>query len=276
MQARLDVGAVIRRVFDIYVDQASVLMPAAAAVFAVTGIISALLIAASPGLALVALLLSVVAITLFTGMVVELVADVQDGRRDATAGALLRAVTPVFGKLVLVGVVAGIGIVLGLILFIVPGLILITIWSVAAPVVVLERPDGLGALARSRELVRGNGWQVFAVIFILFILVTIVAGAIEAGAESAGSGVGLVVRVVVGILTAPLSALAAAVLYFQLRAAAVPPPAPAGPSPDDRVRAAEEPPVADGEPPAQPALRPPATGLEQRSEEQGRNPFGAP
>ncbi len=286
MQTRIDVGAVIRRVFDIYVDQASVLMPAAAAVFAVTGILSSVLIAAAAGLALVSLLLSVIAITLFTGMVVELVADVQDGRRDATAGALLRAATPVFGKLVLVGVVAGIGIVLGLILFIVPGLILITIWSVAAPVVVLERPDGLGALGRSRELVRGNGWQVFAVIFILFILVTLIASAIEAAAGSPDSGVGLVVRVIIGILTAPLSALAAAVLYFELRgpgasvAGAVPSATRDG-QPDDGVAAPGE---APGEPPAQPGPRPrrsrppepPATGLEQRPEDEGRNPFGAP
>ena len=190
MQGRLDVGAVIRRVFDIYVDQASVLMPAAAAVFVITGIVSALLVAASPALALVALLISLVASTLFTGMVVELVADVQDGRRDASVGQLLRAASPVLGKLILVGIVAGIGIVIGFVLVIVPGLILLTIWAVFAPVIVLERPDGLRALARSRELVRGNGWQVFGVIFALFILVVVVSGVIEAAADSAGTGVG--------------------------------------------------------------------------------------
>jgi hypothetical protein len=218
MQPRLDVGGVIRRVFDIYVDQASVLMPAAAVVFVFTGIVSALLVAASAGLALVAVLISLVAITLFTGMVVELVADVQDGRRDASAGQLLQAVTPVLGQLILVGIVAGIGIVVGFILIIVPGLILITIWSVAAPVVVLERPRGvLAALARSRALVRGNGWQVFGVILVLYILVGAVSIIIEGIADSAGSGVGIVVRVIVGVLTAPLSALAASVLYFELR-----------------------------------------------------------
>jgi hypothetical protein len=237
MQPRLDVGGVIRRVFDIYVDQASVLMPAAAVVFVFTGIISALLVATSAGLALVAVLISLVAITLFTGMVVELVADVQDGRRDASAGQLLQAVTPVLGQLILVGIVAGIGIVVGFILIIVPGLILITIWSVAAPVVVLERPGVFSALTRSRELVRGNGWQVFGVILVLYILVGAVSIIIEGIADSAGSGVGIVVRVIVGVLTAPLSALAASVLYFELRGARVAgnvpgggPDAPGGPS----------------------------------------------
>jgi len=215
----LDVGAVIRRVFEIYVDQAPVLMPAAAVVFVFTGILTAVLVTAAPALALVAVIISLVATTLFTGMVVELVADVQDGRRDATVGQLLRAAAPVLGALILVGIVAGVGVVIGFILLIVPGLILITIWSVAAPVVVLERPGVLPALARSRELVRGNGWQVFGVILVLDILVVIVASAIELAADSAGSGVGIIARVVVGVLTAPLSALAAAVLYFELRGA---------------------------------------------------------
>ncbi|HWX44555.1 MAG TPA: hypothetical protein VNY52_04445 [Solirubrobacteraceae bacterium] len=217
MNGAIDVGAIIRRVFQIYVDQASVLMPAAAVVFAITGVFSILLVAASPGLAFVALIIGLVATTLFTGMVVELVADVQDGRRDASAGQLLRAASPVLGQLILVGLVAGVGIVVGFILIVIPGLILITIWSVAAPVVVIERPGGLRALGRSRELVRGNGWNVFAVILLLVILVGVVGSGIELGAAAAGTGVGLVVRVIVGILTAPLSALAAAVLFFDLR-----------------------------------------------------------
>jgi hypothetical protein len=167
----------------------------------------------------IALLLSLVAGTLFTGMVVELVADIQDGRRDHSPGELLRSATPVIGQLILVGIVAAIGIVIGFILIIVPGLILLTIWSVAAPVVVLERPGVFAALARSRELVRGNGWQVFGVIFVLFFLVLFVSSGIEIAADAAGTAAGLVARVVVGVLTGPFSALAAAVLYFDLRAA---------------------------------------------------------
>ncbi len=95
--------------FDIYVDQAAVLMPASAAVFVFTGILARVLIATGPGLGLVALLIYLVAMTLFTGMVVSLVADVQDGRRDSTAAQLLRAASPVLGQLILVGVVAAVG-----------------------------------------------------------------------------------------------------------------------------------------------------------------------
>jgi hypothetical protein len=222
-QGRLDGGAVIGRVFAIYVEQAQVLMPAAAVVFVFTGLLSSLLVTASPGLRIVSVLISLVAITLFTGMVVELVSDVQDGRRDASARQLLQTVAPVFGQLAIVGLVVSIAVVLGLIALVVPGLVLITIWSVAAPVVVLERPPGLGALARSRELVRGSGWQVFLVILVLGVLVSILAGAIDYAAESTDASLGLAVGVVLGVLTAPLLALAQAVMYFDLRGRAARP-----------------------------------------------------
>ncbi len=217
---RIAVGAVIRRVFDIYVEQAPVLMPAAAVVFVFTGLLSTVVLNASAGLRLLSELISLVASMLFTGMVVELVADVQDGRRDAGWMQLLRSVTPVLWPLIVVGIVAGLGVLVGLLLLIVPGLVLLTVWSVAAPVVVLERPPALAALGRSRALVRGHGWQVFGVLLVLDVLVAVAVGALSIAAEAAGTGAGIVVTVVLGVLAAPLSALAAAVLYFELRARA--------------------------------------------------------
>ncbi len=277
MRGRLDVGGVIGRVFGIYVDQASVLMPAAAVVFVITGILRQVLVAAGPGTALLAEVISLIAGMLFTGMVVELVADIQDGRRDATPGQLLRAVTPVLGQLILVGILYGVGVVIGFILLIVPGLILLTIWAVAAPVVVLEHPGATAALGRSRELVRGNGWQVFGVIFVLGILVLIVALLLELAAASAGTGLGIVVEVIVGVLTAPLSALAAAVLYFELQAlaqAGVPPATVTAVGGSGRGEASSG--AGGAGPPSGPsAPEPPRTGLESEPGEPGGDPFGA-
>ena len=230
MGERVAVGQVVRRVYEIYVEQAPVLMPAAAVVFVFTGIVASLLVEANRNYELLALIITVVATTIFTGMIVELVADLRDGRRDANALSLLRAVGPVFGQLLAVGIVVAVGVAAGLVLFLIPGLYLITVWSVAAPVVVVERPPGLHALRRSRELVRGNGWQVFAVVLLLTFLVGAVAAGIDVAAGSAGKGAGLAVRVVLGVLAAPISALAQAVLYFDLRAAQVTasdPPVPA-------------------------------------------------
>jgi hypothetical protein len=217
----IDVRGVICRVFRIYVDQVALLIPTAAVVFLIAGVLSTVLRAVSAELGLLSVLVSTVATSLFTGIVVQLVADIQGGRRNPSVGQLLRTVAPVLGQLILVGFVAALVEGIGLVLLVFPGFILLTIWSVFAPVIVLERPAGIRALGRSRELVRGSGWRVFAVIFVLVILVGIVAEATALADRSAGIGVILLAQVLVDTIFFPISALAAAVLYFDLRLQAI-------------------------------------------------------
>jgi hypothetical protein len=227
MAPEIDVGAVLDRVFRIYREQFPVLIQCSVIVFGLIGILNVAITAASAALALIVLLITLVGTFIFTGAIIELVADIQDDRRDLSVGELFSSVLPVLGQLVLVGLVAGIGTGIGFVFLIIPGLILLTIWSVAAPVVVLERPGGLRALGRSRELVRGNGWRVFAVIFVLFALVAVVSFVIEIGFSFSSAVVSALVASVVTIFTAPVQALGSAVLYFALR-----PPEPA-PTPAD-------------------------------------------
>lgn len=84
---------------------------------------------------------------------VELVRDVQDGRLDASVGDLMRSVLPVLGPLIAAGILAGIGIAVGFVLLIVPGLFLLTIWAV----IVIERRGISDAFGRSRQLVKDQG-----------------------------------------------------------------------------------------------------------------------
>jgi hypothetical protein len=222
MKEKLDVGTVFERIFQIYRDQFTLLIPAALVVFVPVAILSGLIYAGGVTLvgALIVAAIATIATYWFQGMVVEAARDILDGRRDHTVGSLVRSATPVIGPLVIAGILAGIGIGIGLVLLIVPGLFLLTIWSVLAPVIVIERRSAIDAFGRSRELVSGHGWQVFGVIVILFILQFVVAAVIQAGAASASDSfvsyavADLLLRMVV----APLSALAAAVLLFELKA----------------------------------------------------------
>ena len=96
-------------------------------------------------------------------------------------------VVPLFA----VSLLAGLGIAVGFVLFIVPGLFLMTIWAAVAPVVVLERPGVFAAFGRSRELVRGHGWTVLGALALVFLIVLaagVVAGIV--GWRSAGRGRG--------------------------------------------------------------------------------------
>jgi hypothetical protein len=211
---RISPGQVVARIVRLYGDQFGVLIGTALVIFALQFVVDVLLPrSASWAITILFWALSI----LYQGMVVELVQDVQDGRRDHSVGELIRSVEPVFWPLVAVSILAGLGIAIGFVLFIVPGLILMVIWSVVAPVIVLERPPVFAAFGRSRELVRGNGWNVFGVIVVVFLGVAAIGIAAGLLAGSLGSvGRGLVEWAVTAAL-APVTALSATVLYFELR-----------------------------------------------------------
>jgi hypothetical protein len=222
MNAKLDTARVFERIFEIYLDQFTLLIPAALVVFVPVAIVSGLIYAGDVGIlgALIVAAIGTIATYWFQGMVVEAARDILDGRRDHTVGSLASSALPVVWPLVLAGILAGLAIGIGLLLLIVPGLYLLTIWAVLAPVIVIERRDVMSAFGRSRELVRGNGWPVFGVIVVLFLLQLVVTGVIQAIANNvADSVVGFsVADLLVRLLVAPLSALAAAVLFFELKA----------------------------------------------------------
>jgi hypothetical protein len=205
-------GAIIGRVFEIYREQAGTLLPAALLVYAVQ-LLAALLV---PSFFVLAAIVGIVVGVFYQGMVVRLVADVQDGRRDYSIGELFRSVGPVVLPLIGLAIVAGIGIAIGFVLLIIPGLILLTWWSVAAPVMVIERAGVFGSLGRSRGLVRGNGWNVFGTILLVLLIdiaVNLVAAIIGAAFGDTGRGV---VDWIAATLTAPIVALTSSVLYFAL------------------------------------------------------------
>jgi hypothetical protein len=222
MNEKLDVAGVFERIFEIYRHQFGLLIPAALVVFVPVAVLSGLIYAGGVTLlgALLVAAIATVATYWFQGMVVEAARDILDGRRDHSVGSLVRSAAPVVGPLVVAGILAGIAIGIGLILLIVPGLFLLTIWAVLAPVIVIERRSAIEAFGRSRELVRGHAWQVFGVIAVLFILQFIVAAVIQSIADSVSDSFAgyAVADLLLRLLIAPLSALAAAVIYFELKA----------------------------------------------------------
>jgi hypothetical protein len=206
-------GAVVSRIGKLYLNQFAVLFGTAAVLYGLEFVL-VLVLGSSASVALV-LLFGALSI-LYQGMVVELVQDVQDGKRDQSIVRLLRSVDQVFWQLLAVSILFGLAVGIGFVLLIVPGLILMVLWAVVAPVTVLERPGVIAAFARSRELVRGNGWNVFAVILVVFLSILVISAVVAIAASGLGAvGLGLV-QWVVNAALAPVAALSASVLYFEL------------------------------------------------------------
>jgi len=214
---RISVGDVISETFSIYGQNLGALLGSAIVVFAVVGLIAGLLQAAG-GLILV-LLAAAVRIAgqaLYTGFVVELVRDVRDGRRDETVGDLFSAAMPFILPLIGFGILFGIGVAIGFLLIVIPGLILLTFWSVGAPAIVVEGIGPIDAFGRSWQLVRGQAWPVFGALLVTFLIVLVIGAILAAIAAPIGVGATIVAAIVSAAITAPIYSLAVSVLYFDL------------------------------------------------------------
>lgn len=174
--------------------------------------------AAAITLGVVGLAAAVVGTTWLQGAFVYAVQDARDGTFDSTLGQIFRRVSPSILPLLVAGLLAGIAIAIGLLLLVVPGLFLLTIWAVIAPVIVIEKRGALESFGRSRELVRGHGWTVFAIVVITGLLSGIASGLLQA----AFSFLPRFLEILVGgtiaqAVVAPFVAIALAITYFRLR-----------------------------------------------------------
>jgi hypothetical protein len=227
---RIEPGRVIGQAFETYRAHAGPLLGGALLVIGVAGVIEGLLsVSGSIILGILGALVGLAAGFLYTGYVVKLVQDVRDGRRDFSVGELFSHATPYLGTLILAGILAGIAIAIGFVLIIIPGLILLTIWAVISPSIVVEDKGVFESFGRSRELVRGHGWQVFGAIvlaFLIIVAVGIVASLIGAAIGDAGF---VILRAIGNVITAPIWALVSSILFFDLGGGAAAPAAPQPP-----------------------------------------------
>ena len=127
-------------------------------------------------------------------------------------------VARVLAVVVAAQIVAGIGIGVGLLAFVVPGVYLWIRWAVVAQVAALEHTDWMGALRRSGELVRGNYAHVFGLVLVTTAVnlgLSEAAGAISGSKTNAAD---VIVGIAVGTLIRSFAALTTALLYFDLLA----------------------------------------------------------
>jgi len=181
------------------------------------------------GAGILAALVSLVTQYVLQGAIVHgAVVDFNGGRakfNDCLATGFRHA-----GSLFVIALLMSLGIMLGMIVLIIPGLILAIMWSVAVPAQIVEDTGVTGSLGRSRELTRGNRWRVFAVLLI-FLVVSILISVIVAvpaaifstpeGAQltSAATAATVVANMVATMLSTVVAAVGAAAIYFELRRA---------------------------------------------------------
>lgn len=138
--------------------------------------------------------------------------------KPGEAGELWAAVRPVLARLIWVTLISAVLVVAGLFALLIPGLVIVTLLSVAGQTVVVERAGVFDALGRSFTLVKDHAWRVFGYLLVigllsLVLLTLALMVAIPLGESVIGT---MAASFLSNLLSTPVLAVGSAILYNQL------------------------------------------------------------
>ena len=212
---------VLTEAWALYRRYASHFLLISFAIYVITAILIALLSLAGVFGAILGLIISFAATYVVQASLIKAVQDVRDGRVDMDLSQTVQAALPYLLPVIGASILAGIGIAIGFILLIVPGLILLTFWSLIVPFIVVGGSGVFEAFGNSMRTVRGYAWRVFGtyvLVILILIAFSIVLGIILSVLHSLFLR-SLVDNVVAGTLIAPFLALVSTLIYYRLTAA---------------------------------------------------------
>ena len=153
--------------------------------------------------------------TLASGVVIKYTSDLLEGKgADLKEG--FNSTFTNLGSLLAAGLITSVLTVLGLICMILPGIILLIIFSLTTPVIIIEGKGALESLRRSRTLVDRRWGKTIAVIAII-LLITIIAN--EFGEFIGGFldyPINWVFSIVISTLVEPVYPIALTYLYYSM------------------------------------------------------------
>jgi hypothetical protein len=202
------------------------LVLASAADFAVDGKLYASANSSLTGSRIVIGLVTLIGILLSVAVAYRAVTEAYMGHEPAAGESVRFAFARLFSVL-WVSILFVLGVGIGFILLIIPGIYLLVSWSVTLPVLMVEGIKGRKALGRSLSLIDTRWWQTFTILLVLVILISVIpsviAGLISDAIVGSSSSVGTIVVVttvvgtIVRIITLPALVAGVTVLYFDLR-----------------------------------------------------------
>jgi|GEM_PF-3536515 len=139
--------------------------------------------------------------------------------REASFARSFRAARPRLLAGLGTGLLVGVAVVAGTLFFVVPGIMVLVLTWVALPVCLVEKKGPMASFNRSRELLRGYGWQIFGLVFILALGDQFPDKIMEAMVNEGQLSLGTYLLVTLGLsaFLAPIRASLIAVAYDDAR-----------------------------------------------------------
>jgi len=171
----------------------------------------------TPGATLVSVALALIGGLLVQGALVEVVRDLHEGKPTASVPAYYQRTRGRLGTLLGSSILYGVGVALGFVLLIAPGLIAVARWSLIVPLVMIERRGWRDAFARSSELVRGQTGRVLVLLIVVNILTALGSVAVRSlfvGLDDFWRY--LIGGTIAGAIVVPFEAHVLTALYYRL------------------------------------------------------------
>lgn len=144
--------------------------------------------------------------------------QVLSGEDEVTIGETVSAAMPHLLPLLGVAILTGIGISIGMMLLIIPGIILMCIWAVSMQACIVEDLGVLDSISRSADLTKYYRLQIFVLMFLVGI-VTVLFGVVDALSSIEGPSAGWsLISAALQTLPAAFSGVMSAIIYYDLRA----------------------------------------------------------
>jgi hypothetical protein len=222
----------LRRIGQVYVEQARFLLPVALVLFVPLGLVEAWaehafeleaedLDAGRIAALVVAIVVQVTTSSLgevfYAGVVMSAVSESMEGHARTPLRTLLRSLP--YGGLIVVDLLFSLGLAIGLVLLIVPGLIFFARYVLAAPLLELERTGVRASFGRSRSLARGHALALLLLLGGVWLATDALTSFLGDGGVSLLGETLLadwVIATVVGVVVTPLWGVAVCVVTWRL------------------------------------------------------------
>lgn len=166
-------------------------------------------------------LVAIVANSVLQGALVHATVSDLNGRPARIADCLATGLRH-FLPLIAIGILSALGIAVGAMLLLVPGIMLACAWCLAVPSEVVERTTIMSSFRRSRDLTRGNRWRIFG-LFALYVILSwviqMVLAGVFAGVTGNISAASLMITPVIAVINGMIGATGVGVLYSEIRQA---------------------------------------------------------
>ncbi len=162
--------------------------------------------------------LSVIVIPLVTALQVAIVQILGRGEQP-TVGDALRAASRRFPAAVAAVILYALGVAVGFVALIVPGIWLLVRWAFAAQAAVVDELDPVSALRRSAELVKDRWWRTFGMLVASGVIFALIGSLLTAILMTIDNGAIYVAGlIIVEAFVLSLTGIFGTLLFFDLRA----------------------------------------------------------